>query len=118
MHCELLKDCSFFDRKELASHPALIGALKEVYCEGNPSICARQQAARALGRDGIPDDLKPSQNERAEKLIAEAVRATKVDLSAKNPVRNAHRVFQRQLNLVTCSKHRATLRPFPCGQFQ
>ena len=46
-----------------------VQALKEVYCEGNPLICARRQVAMAIGRENIPRDLTPNHDYRVPGII-------------------------------------------------
>lgn len=65
MNCELLEQCPFFNT--LSSLAA--NALKEVYCKGNPTLCARRQVAMAIGREKIPIDLYPNHDYRVQEII-------------------------------------------------
>ncbi|MEI7850741.1 MAG: hypothetical protein WCH86_02815 [Kiritimatiellales bacterium] len=65
MNCELLDGCLFFN----GLHESAIDALKEVYCKGNPNICARRQVAMAVGREQIPLDLTPNHTHRVQAIV-------------------------------------------------
>lgn len=65
MNCEFLQECPFF--KGMSSRA--INAMKEVYCRGNSSICARRQVAMAVGREQVPLDLCPNQDFRVQEII-------------------------------------------------
>lgn len=65
MNCELLDECPFFNGLSSVA----VNALKEVYCHGNPMICARRQLANAVGRNRVPVDLKPNHNHLVRDLI-------------------------------------------------
>jgi len=53
MNCELLEGCTFFNTKEMGNRPDLIEALKDVYCRGNPLLCARRRVAISIGRERV-----------------------------------------------------------------
>lgn len=69
MDCEFIQGCPFF--KGMGSRA--VNALKEVYCQGNPSICARRQVAAAVGREQVPLDLCPNHDYRVQELIRKAL---------------------------------------------
>jgi len=67
--CECLPKCPFFhDRME--SMPAMAELMKQNYCTGNWARCARHQVFSVKGRDGVPSDLFPNQQERVAGLLA------------------------------------------------
>jgi len=67
--CECLPKCPFFNDK-MQGVPAMISILKNKYCRGDNSICARYMVFKALGRERVPADLFPNQVERAQGLIS------------------------------------------------
>jgi len=67
-NCEKLAACPFFNNK-MAAIPALAEAMKQKYCRGDMSQCARYKVAQALGKEKVPGDLYPGQSERADALI-------------------------------------------------
>jgi hypothetical protein len=69
MSCEFLKSCLFFN----ALHQHAIDELKKVYCENNPSICARRQVAMAVGLEHIPLNLAPNHNYLVQTVISDAL---------------------------------------------
>ena len=66
--CELLEKCLFFNDK-MKDMPLMADILKERYCKGDNSLCARYRVFKALGRDKVPADLFPLQIEKAQELI-------------------------------------------------
>lgn len=69
MKCELFEGCVFFNRKELTAYSSLIEALKDVYCQGNPLLCARRRVAISIGREKVPEDLNPNHTHLVQELI-------------------------------------------------
>lgn len=67
--CEMLGTCAFF-RDEMERMPASADWLKTYYCRDRFIECARLLVARAQGRECVPRDLFPHQEERARTLIA------------------------------------------------
>ncbi len=65
MDCELLDQCPFYNT--LSSQA--VDVLKEVYCRGNPMVCARRQVAMAIGREKTPLDLAPNHDYRVQEII-------------------------------------------------
>lgn len=68
--CELLATCPFF-RETMADMPAATEVVKQRYCRGDKSGCARYRVYEALGRRRVPVDLFPNETARARALIAQ-----------------------------------------------
>ncbi|HUO61441.1 MAG TPA: hypothetical protein VMU24_12285 [Candidatus Acidoferrales bacterium] len=64
--CGKLEKCAFFSG-HVAHMPAVANLLKENYCFEASETCARYQLS-AAGK-AVPDDLFPSDSERAEELM-------------------------------------------------
>lgn len=69
--CEILTTCLFFN-DQMAEMPSMSNIIKQRYCRGSNTQCARHMVFRTLGRPSVPSDLYPSQTERADELIAAA----------------------------------------------
>ena len=69
--CECLVTCPFFN-DQMADMPSMSNIIKQRYCKGSNTQCARHMIFRTIGREQIPLDLFPSQIERAEEIIAAA----------------------------------------------
>jgi len=69
--CECLAGCLFFN-DQMAEMPSMSNIIKERYCRGSSTHCARHMVFRTLGKAAVPTDLYPSQVERAEAQIAAA----------------------------------------------
>jgi hypothetical protein len=67
--CKCLPLCPFFNDK-MQNMPAAAALLKKRLCQGDNSQCARFMVLGALGRDKVPADLSPNQQDRAKSLIA------------------------------------------------
>ena len=68
--CECLPKCPFFhDRME--NMPGMASILKTRYCRGDSSTCARHRVFLVAGAENVPADLFPSENDRADALVAE-----------------------------------------------
>lgn len=67
--CDMLATCPFFNDR-MAEKPATAGLFKNRYCLGDSSNCARHMVFKALGREAVPADLYPNQQERAQELLA------------------------------------------------
>jgi len=66
--CECLPKCPFFhDRME--SKPATAQIMKNQYCTGDNSGCARHMLFTAIGGANVPSDLFPSQTARVPEII-------------------------------------------------
>jgi len=66
MECEKLPKCPFFNN-QLADMPAVIGLLKQTYCLGDKTDCARYLVAGAGIQ--VPPDLFPNDLARAQRLM-------------------------------------------------
>ena len=73
MGCTSTGACSLFYAR-LAARPAMAFLMRRRYCLGDNSKCARFLVAKSLGRFAAPDDLFPSEVERARAIIAVRVR--------------------------------------------
>ena len=69
-NCESIAGCPFFNEKT-PFMPGTVEGLKDKYCFGDFSSCARHRVLKALGRARVPPDLFPTNIERANQLIAE-----------------------------------------------
>lgn len=67
--CELLDICKFFN-EFLPSMKSVARTLKESYCLGDNSECARFLVYKELGVEAVPKDLFPNDLEKAELIIA------------------------------------------------
>jgi hypothetical protein len=65
--CELIDTCLFFN-DQMADMPSMSNIIKDRYCRGSNTLCARHMVFRKLGREKVPSDLYPSQLERADEL--------------------------------------------------
>lgn len=65
--CELIATCLFFN-DQMADMPSMANIIKERYCKGSNTMCARHMVYRSLGREAVPLDLYPSQIERADAI--------------------------------------------------
>lgn len=68
--CEIIATCMFFN-DQMAEMPSMSNIIKERYCKGSNTNCARYMVFQALGREAVPTDLYPSQVERAEEIVAD-----------------------------------------------
>jgi hypothetical protein len=66
--CECLPKCPFFNDK-MAEKPALAQLLKNQYCLGDNSACARHQIKAAAGSESVPFDLYPIQIDRVPGIL-------------------------------------------------
>jgi hypothetical protein len=69
MKCELLEGCPFFQTPKMSSNSDIVNSLIEVYCKGNPLLCARRRVAIAVGREKVPDGLSPNHMHLVQKII-------------------------------------------------
>lgn len=65
--CEKLSVCPFFNDR-LGTMPAVSGLLKQTYCLGDKTACARYKVSSA--GIPVPMDLFPNDVERARKLLS------------------------------------------------
>jgi len=68
MECEKLTKCPFFN-DHLLNMPAVSGLLKQTYCLGDKTECARYMVSSAGLK--VPMDLFPNDFQRARKLLAQ-----------------------------------------------
>lgn len=66
--CELIQGCIFFNNK-MQNMPATAELLKNKYCKGAFTSCARHMVFKAMGRPKVPQDLFPQHTEKAEEII-------------------------------------------------
>ena len=67
--CECLPTCLFFN-DQLANMPDMAELMKEKYCRGDNSMCARYKVFRALGKEKVPLDLYPLDIKKADQIIS------------------------------------------------
>lgn len=72
--CEYTEVCVFFN-VEVGYSPQLQASMREAYCLGDNSNCARLLAMDDLPPGQIPDDLIPTEHERLAELVANRRRA-------------------------------------------
>jgi hypothetical protein len=66
--CELIATCPFFN-DQMSQMPSMANIIKERYCRGSNTLCARHMVVRMIGREAVPADLYPSQVERADEIV-------------------------------------------------
>jgi hypothetical protein len=66
--CECLAGCPFFHDK-MENMPAMADIFKKRYCLGDSLTCARHRVFEARGREFVPMDLFPNDNEYAETIL-------------------------------------------------
>ncbi|HEY5959425.1 MAG TPA: hypothetical protein VIV60_22860 [Polyangiaceae bacterium] len=66
--CEALEGCPFFNDK-MVNMPAVAAIVKQNYCLGDHSQCARRLVRDTLGAGSVPVDLYPDQLARARQLL-------------------------------------------------
>ncbi len=71
MDCQLLPTCAFFNDR-MANMPSTADRFKQTFCRGDFGSCARFMIVKAIGREKVPADLFPNQQERAKAIIAQA----------------------------------------------
>jgi hypothetical protein len=69
--CDLLETCIFFN-DNMPHMPNTSEMLKSDYCREKFYDCARFRVAAILGREQVPKDLFPDENNRADALIQSA----------------------------------------------
>jgi len=70
MDCECLPTCAFFNDR-MANMPSTAGLFKQSYCRGDFGACARFMVFKAIGREKVPIDLFPNQQDRARALLTQ-----------------------------------------------
>ena len=66
--CDCLEGCPFFNDR-MANMPVMAEMYKKNYCKSNFEDCARHMVKNALGNSLVPEDLFPSQQEKAREVI-------------------------------------------------
>jgi hypothetical protein len=66
--CILIEKCIFFNDK-MANVPTASFLMKKKYCQGDSSKCARFMVFSALGREKVPPDLFPNDEQKAKSII-------------------------------------------------
>ncbi|MDD5131729.1 MAG: hypothetical protein PHH44_03630 [bacterium] len=66
--CEILPVCIFFNDK-MKDMPGTASFFKSKFCQGDNHKCARHMVLIACGRENVPIDLFPNQEEKANKII-------------------------------------------------
>ena len=69
--CECLAKCPFFNDK-MANMPSMASLLKQKYCMDEWRACARHRVFVELGREAVPVDLFPNQEDQATAVLLEA----------------------------------------------
>lgn len=67
--CLLLRTCAFFN-VQLSEMPATAAAIKNRYCLGDNTRCARYQVYQAVGRTRVLPWLLPNQAHKVAAIIA------------------------------------------------
>lgn len=67
--CVCLPGCPFFNDK-MAGKPSTSELMKKQYCRGDFASCARFIVFEHLGREKVPSDLFPNQNDQAKQILA------------------------------------------------
>ncbi len=67
--CECLARCPFWHDR-MASKPATAQLMKNQYCLGDSSDCARHRVFKEVGGQFVPADLYPAQTERVQGIIS------------------------------------------------
>jgi len=66
--CECLPKCPFFN-DNMSKMPAISNLLKKKFCQGDKSDCARHMVFRSVGKEFVPKDLYPNDNNTALEII-------------------------------------------------
>lgn len=70
MDCPHIDRCPFFNDR-LKDMPSMSNIYKRNYCKKEYERCARFRVSAAIGKENVPLDLFPNQDEKAEKIIKE-----------------------------------------------
>ena len=81
MKCEFSNVCRFCD-ENISKMPLTVSVYKRMYCDLDFVKCARYMVTAELGYELVPDDLYPTHDIRAIKIVAENRQVT-ADLSGK-----------------------------------
>lgn len=66
--CQYFDNCRYF-KERMSTMPSTMKLVQHNYCEKLYDECARFKVTRALGESAVPDDLSPSDMERADAFI-------------------------------------------------
>lgn len=75
MKCELLSKCTFFETMTGGENEKLAEGLKNVYCRGNPLLCARRRIAKSIGRENVPANIQPDHTHLVQDIVEASLRA-------------------------------------------
>lgn len=70
MDCPNINSCPFFNDR-LKDMPSMSNIYKRNYCKKEYEKCARFKVANAIGKENVPLDLFPNQEEKSKKIIKE-----------------------------------------------
>lgn len=68
MECPSINGCPFFNDK-LKDMPSMSNIYKRNYCKNEYKKCARYLVSTTIGKENVPLDLFPNQEERAKEII-------------------------------------------------
>lgn len=68
--CERMEKCKYFNER-LKELEAVQEMWKKNYCRADKTQCARYMVLQALGLDKVPNNLVPTQIDRAKSLISD-----------------------------------------------
>jgi len=74
--CELCDSCIFFNDK-MSDMPDVAGYLKDKYCRKDFEKCARYQIYKEFGRENVPVNLFPNEEEQVADIALELRRTKK-----------------------------------------
>jgi len=66
--CEKIPMCPFFNNN-LKKMPDAAEKMKRDYCHGVFFLCARYKVARVLGSEGVPENLYPTMEDTADRIL-------------------------------------------------
>ncbi len=66
--CEFLAKCPFF-QDMIPDQPVVADGMKDLYCQGDNTECARYRIVKAIGREHVPLNLFPNETEQAAWII-------------------------------------------------
>ena len=69
--CECLKGCPYFNSAIFKEMDVMLELRQQKYCRGDNSLCARYMVFKVLGKEHVPENLLPTQVERAKEIIEE-----------------------------------------------
>jgi len=72
MACALIETCIFFNDK-MSNMPSMATMYKDRYCREDFNACARYQVFATVGRENVPKDLYPNEQDKVAGVIAAAL---------------------------------------------